>query len=364
MQQRVLSIDYGRGVSVFVMMLVHTLVMYGRHDVQTSATFGQPIHIAGRGAAMFLVAMGFSFALSRKTSAQAARRGAQLFVRGYVMNVLMFLVPYFGRFMPDSFVRVYGFQPPIQLAQLGYLLLTADVLQLAGIAFALMALLRGLLVRPRIIFGVALAVALASSTLRGYRPGIAGIDYVCDLLWGAEYDVYFPVFPWFAVILYGVYLGRLYQSFGCDSERLDAAMLRLGPPLAIVGYWLCQHDPDLHYGDFYHGGFGSTLTSMGIASLLFCVVHRLTPFLLGHCLGTVLRYASAHVTRLYMIQWVLLCWGMGLVGFQEGGELAVLSLALALMVLTLASEWVMQQAARVGREGRAGVGSSEPLREV
>jgi len=342
MQQRVLAIDFGRGASVFVMMLVHTLVMYGRPDLQMSPAFGEPIQSAGRGTAMFLVAMGFSFALSRKSAAYALRRGAQLFVLGYVMNALLFLVPYFGQFMPESFIRIYGFEPPIQPGQLMYLLLTADVLQLAGISFALMGILRAWLVRTRFVLGLSLVVALVSAELRGYRPRIAGLDYACDLLWGAEYGVYFPVFPWFAVILYGVYLGRLYQSLSCDAERLDGMMLRLGLPLAIGGYALCQVDPDYHYRDFYHGGFGSALTSMGIASLLFCLAHRLTPFFLRHRLGAVLSHASERVTQLYVTQWVLLCWGMGLAGFQQHGELAVLALAVALMVLALASDGLLR----------------------
>jgi hypothetical protein len=349
MQHRVLAIDFGRGASVFVMMLVHTLVMYGRPDLQMSPGFGEPIQIAGRGTAMFLVAMGFSFSLSRKSRAQTARRGAQLFALGYLMNALLFLVPYFAHFMPESFVRIYGFEPPMQPTQLGYLLLTADVLQLAGLSSLLMALFGAWLGRPRVVLALSLAVALLSAELRGYRPHISGLDYVCDLLWGAEYNVYFPLFPWFAVILYGVYLGKLYQSLACDAERLDDAMLRLGLPLALGGYLLCQIDPDYHYRDFYHGGFGSTLASMGIATLLFCLAHRLTPFFLRHRLGAVLRLASERVTQLYVIQWVLLCWGMALVGFQEHGELAVLALAAVLMVLALASDRLLSAILRSQR---------------
>ncbi|MFT3922290.1 MAG: heparan-alpha-glucosaminide N-acetyltransferase domain-containing protein [Myxococcales bacterium] len=342
--QRVIAIDFGRGASVFVMMLVHTLLMYGRPDVQTSATFGMPIHFAGRGAAMFLVAMGFSFALSEKTPTQAARRGATLFALGYVMNLLSFLVPYFGQFMPESFVRSYGFVPPIQPAGLLYLLLTGDVLQLAGISAGLMALLRGLLVRPYFVLASSLAVALVSSGLRGYRPQIAGLDYLCDLMWAADSNVFFPVFPWLSVILYGVFLGRLYQHAGCDVERLLRVMLRLGLALAVVGYVLCQVDPATHYGDFFHGGFGSMLASMGSASMLFCLAHWLTPFFVRSRLADVLYRASERVTQLYVIQWVLLCWGMGLVGFQQHGELAVLGLTGIVMVLALASDRLLQEA--------------------
>ena len=57
---RILEIDFGRGLAVFLMMIVHTLWMYGDAATQSESWLGIAIHIIGKGTAAFLVAMGIS----------------------------------------------------------------------------------------------------------------------------------------------------------------------------------------------------------------------------------------------------------------------------------------------------------------
>ena len=139
--KRVLAIDLARGASVPFVVVIHTLWMYGTVETQENTWLGQVIHFIGKGTPMFLLAMGFSFCLSRKQDVQAIiKRGLELLAIGYGMNLFKFIVPYFLGLLPTNFIAAYGWKAPLDFGQLLYLLQTGDILQLAGISVLFMVL--------------------------------------------------------------------------------------------------------------------------------------------------------------------------------------------------------------------------------
>jgi uncharacterized membrane protein len=340
MSRRVIAIDLGRGASVLIMVLVHSFWMYASEEAQAGSAFAEFVHIAGRGTAMFLLAMGFSFVLSRRQPPSLAfKRGLTILALGYFMNALKFLVPILlFKTMPESFIAAYGFQSPLTTGQLMYLLRTGDILQLAGISFILLGVICHYAKNRRVLLGLALLVAAISGLLRGYRPHIYGLDYLCDLLWGDRYSVYFPVLPWFSMVLLGAFFGRLYRDHESDERLVFKTMLRFGLLATAVGGALCIYDRAYHFADFFHTGPGGAILQMGIACCLFWLAYQLAPSVNDTWFGATLRYCSSRVTRLYVIQWVVVCWGMGIVGYHEQNVVQVLLLACIVLAVTLAVE--------------------------
>ena len=115
MNTRLKTIDLARGASVFIMILVHTLWMYSSTTLQSESLFGAVIHILGKGTASFLVAMGLSMALSRRqTPMLLIKRGIQLLLLAYLMNVAKFWLPIeVFNTMPEAFINAYGWQSPL-----------------------------------------------------------------------------------------------------------------------------------------------------------------------------------------------------------------------------------------------------------
>lgn len=341
---RVSAIDLGRGGSVVVMVMVHTLWMYGDLATQRASALGYALHLLGKGTASFLVAMGFSFMLSRSHSVRAAqRRGLTLLALGYAMNLLKFVVPSLLGLTPDAFIEAYGFTPPASAAELLYMAKTGDILQLAGLCLLIMGPLRaklaahgdrpgGLLQRRESLLVWAALVAAAPHLVRGVRAGVPGLDYVLDLLWGGEYDVYFPLFPWFAAVLVGMYFGALYLELDRDADALFGRMLITGLPLSALGLGLVLLWPKAQFNDFFHTGFGGMSYLVGLNLVGLWAVHKLAPRLDATRFGALLHYASRRVTSLYVIQWVVICWGMGVVGYQTlgvGGVVAAIPVTMA-----------------------------------
>ena len=174
--------------------------------------------------------MGFTYALSRKhTILSSIKRGLLLLLAGYVMNFLKFIVPLFLGLLPNNFIEAYGWTPPPTFGNMVYMVLTGDILQLAGMSLLFMGVIHKLALKYSkwipIIATVVVLVLL--EFVRGTHVGILPIDYVLDLLWGADWNVYFAVFPWVGYIFVGMFFGYVYQEKGNDIIAVSYTHLTL-----------------------------------------------------------------------------------------------------------------------------------------
>ena len=337
---RLEAIDFSRGLSVIIMVCVHTLWMYGNSYTQSEAILGNIIHKLGQGTAVFLIAMGISMALSSRTTPfELAKKGVYVLSLGYLMNVLKFIVPIsvFGT-MPESFINAYGWETPLNQGQINYLILTGDILQMAGVSLFLLAIINLFTTNKYAYLMIALFVAAFSQVIRGYQLGIDGLNYVADLLWGENYNVYFPVFPWFSSILVGAFLGKCYAE-NKVLEKLYILSLKWGIALSAVGIALSLYDYEYHFADFFHTGPGGIMYLTGFNLIVFWVVglmiNRFAANKVFKQMQSGLSYCSRHVTTLYVCQWTLVCWGMGVIGFQTLSAWQVVAMMPVMLVITL-----------------------------
>ncbi|XQF94021.1 heparan-alpha-glucosaminide N-acetyltransferase domain-containing protein (plasmid) [Pseudoalteromonas espejiana] len=149
------------------MILVHTLWMYSSTELQSESLFGAVIHILGKGTASFLVAMGLSMALSRRqTPMLLIKRGIQLLLLAYLMNAAKFWLPIdVFNTMPEAFINAYGWQSPLSAGQLQFMVLTGDILQLAGVSLLLFGALN--IARWKTAWIACLAIAIAPRSCKG-----------------------------------------------------------------------------------------------------------------------------------------------------------------------------------------------------
>ena len=338
---RILAIDLARGASVFFVVIIHTLWMYGTVDTQSNTWLGHIVHFMGKGTPMFLLAMGFSFCLSRKQDTKAIiKRGLELLAIGYGMNLFKFIVPYFLGLMPNNFVGAYGWEAPLTGAQLLYLFQTGDILQLAGITLLLMVFIHKFSNNKFIPLILALITALATPIVRGIRLDIVGIDYLLDLLWGAEWNVYFAVFPWASFILVGMFFGLWYKEKNYNDRFIFTQMFWIGVLCTAIGGGLSYYNFEYHFNDYFHLGPGGAVYLAGFNLILFCIAHLIGSYFPNNKFFDFLCYSSKRVTHLYVIQWVLVCWGMGFLGYQQHDAFGVLSILPFTLFATYAVQYL------------------------
>lgn len=340
---RVRAIDLGRGIAVFLMIFVHTLWMYADTETQTNSLLGHVVHFVGKGTAGFLMCMGFSLVLSSKQSiASACKRGVVLMLAGYGMNILKFIVPIsvFGT-MPESFIEAYEWSSPLSTGQLVWLVQTGDILQMAGLSMFIAGLVRAYVHNKYAVLAIALFIAAISRELTGFQLDIPYLEYPFELLFGGNYHVYFPVFPWCSFILIGLFLGMLVRDANWDYNQVFDRGLYLALPGLIIGGALCLYAPEYHIGNFFHHGFGGVLWLAGINFLLLWIINKLVSGSTSNPVTRFLDYCSQRVTTMYVIQWTLICWGMGIIGFQTLNAWQTVALMPVMVALSFAVQQLL-----------------------
>jgi uncharacterized membrane protein len=326
--KRILAIDIARGMSVIFMILIHTMLIYGDIPTQTNTILGEITLWLGRGTTMFLVSMGISFVLSRRQSfLKVCKRGLYILAIGYGMNFLKFLVPefIFGG-LPEAFVSAYGLKSGTLETGMFFLLL-GDILQLAGVTLFIMGIINHFSKSKYVPLIVALAIIAISKEISGYRIGIVGLDYICDLFFSDRFNVYFPVFPWSAFILLGMFLGRWYKELEENQAVFFRRMLLLGLVFSAIGGILNLTNYEYHFGDYYHLGPGGSILILGVNMIFYWLVNFIVNlFKEDNPVFEGLIFCSKNVTSLYVIQWVLINWGMYVIGFWEHDQITVLCL--------------------------------------
>ena len=343
MNQRLKTIDLARGASVFIMIIVHTLWMYGTTTLQSSSAFGAVIHVLGKGTASFLVAMGLSMALSRRqTPVLLIKRGMQLLLLAYLMNAAKFWLPIeVFNTMPESFINAYGWQSPLSAGQLQFMLLTGDILQLAGVSLLLFGALNIARWKTGFIAALAVIIALTSQFLRGQQFTLS--PYISDLFFANNYQVYFPVFPWISAILTGYVLGRLYLSHQQNAEYLYKVCAQLGAVLLIIGAAWLMVDFKGQFNNFFHLNGGGISYLIGLNLCALAAIQFIFANKYNGPITRALLYASKHVTALYVIQWVLICWFMGALGYHTLSLWPTLCMMVLMSLLTFAVHSVYLQ---------------------
>ncbi|MCY4044694.1 MAG: heparan-alpha-glucosaminide N-acetyltransferase domain-containing protein [Cellvibrionales bacterium] len=338
-------VDYGRGLAVLLMIFVHTLWMYADKTVQNDSMLGTIIHFVGKGTAAFLFLMGLSMVLSTRQSLKHdCLRGLLILAFAYVMNALKFIVPIsvFGT-MPESFVNAYGWQSPLNTSQLLYLLGTGDILQMVGISLFLIGIIRHFVANPWIILALGLCIAAVSGELRGLANHHENISYLGRLFFSNHYQVYFPIFPWMSFILFGLAFGKWLVLKNFEHKKLFDASLIIGFAGCAIGGGFMAWDFEYHFNNFFHAGFGGVLYLIGVNMLLFYGIHRIVEARIDNPFTRFLGYLSKRVTSIYIIQWVLICWGMGIIGFNTLSAGETLAMMPVMLALSIGVQWLKEK---------------------
>ena len=336
---RILVLDLGRGWAVLGLAIVHTLWMFSDPSTQMDSSLGKIIHLLNKGAAAFLVWMGMSLMLSRTQSFMGdIVRGIFILALAYMMNVLKFIVPIevFGT-MPEAFIEAYGWQSPLNTDQLMYLASTGDILQLAGISLLMIAFIRQFVPSKWGVLAIAFFILSISREVAGYQPGIAGLDYLADLFFAVNYHIYFPVVPWFSFILFGMFLGMLLKEYDYDHNRLFKNTLWMGFITMAMGGGLCAYNYEYHFGNYFHHGPGGTIFLLGVNFVFIWLAYILVEKVVNKEGKAVqlLTWCSQRITSIYIIQWVVICWSMGVVGFHTLNVTETLAMMPIMLGLTL-----------------------------
>jgi uncharacterized membrane protein len=317
---RIRAFDLARGLAIVFMVMIHVLGHYG-NEASWASPLGQVVIFLGgpTAAPVFMFLMGASLAFSRRASASGiARRGLWLLFLAYTLNVLRGVLP-----ASLGLATGYVTEADISPYTPATLMTLVDIHQMAGLALLVIAALTALLVASgRLVLrvgliGLAVVVGLVSPSLWGTTTGLAPVDLGLALLWGTDWNVFFPLFPWIVYPLVGFAYGRTLVAQP-DRRRFVRRMGLVGLAVAAAGVAIIAVlHPSIAVEDYWRQRPGVLLAILGVVlawlALADVVVSRVRP----NAVFDRLYGWSGRVTAMYCIHWILIGWGVGLVGHRD-----------------------------------------------
>jgi len=182
--------------------------------------------------------------------------------------------------------------------------------------------------------GVAMAVGLVSPVVWGIASGQPVVDLGLALLWGTDWNVFFPLFPWIVYPLVGFAYGRVVVSSAVPRAVVRrAGVIGLGLGLAGIGLIAAFH-PTIAVSDYWRQAPPILLAIVGLVLAWLAVAD----FVVGAIRATpgfaVLSGWSRRVTSMYCVLWILIGWGVALVGHRRLELPAVVLAIVAVLVVT------------------------------
>jgi uncharacterized membrane protein len=339
-RERIRAFDLARGIAVVFMIGVHVLWHWGAPATWVSPV-GQVISFLGgpTAAPVFMFLMGASLAFTSRTSFRSlAVRGLWLVWLGYLLNVLRGVVP-------AALGLATGVVTTEQIAPftLPWLLTTVDVHHMAGLSLIALAAIR-IAARPSWVWVAIAAIVVATGPfVRGLEFGTPLLDAPLTPVLGGAPNVYYAVVPWIAYPLVGAVFGSIVARAmdGSARTKVFRRAAVLGLALCATGIGLFIVDPPTFDvatywrmpPSYFIGILGLVLVWLWGCDLVVRHVpaNRAFAFLYGW---------SANVIAIYFTHWLVVGWGIGVVGFRDLPlEGALLGIAAAIAVTAVLSRF-------------------------
>jgi uncharacterized membrane protein len=332
--KRLLSIDLARGLAVFFMIAVHTLEVFASEEVKDSV-FGQIIEFFGGppAAPVFMTLMGFSFIYSSKSALKPRLlRGFKIFLSGYILNIIRGVLPFtFSSYLKMDIIETF----PLEELNAYTIFTLVDILQFAGIALMIMALIQEFKINKYVILFSAFLISMLSPFLWGVNLNIPVIDQILELFWGDQpiefgfiaNKIAFPVFPWLSFPLLGMFLGDTMKNTN-DQNRTFKHFGIGGILVLLFGVAISYNNIEYHFNDYYHSRQGAMLFMCGFVVFWIYITKIAIDKLPMNKLFDLLFKWSKGVTNIYFAQWIIIIWSIAFFGINQSSYYTIVVLIL------------------------------------
>jgi uncharacterized membrane protein len=329
-RERVRAFDLAAGLAVFFMILVHVLWHWGAPDTW-STPVGQAIsYAAGPTAApVFTFLMGVSLGAAPRLGLRTlVVRGLWLVTLGYVLNL-------FRGVIPAALGLSTGVITADQVAPytLWWLATTVDLHHVIGLSMVIIALLRTRSAPGWAWLGLGGALVLAAPWLRTVVFGTPILDAPFTPIIGSAPNVYYAVVPWLIYPLAGATLGRIIAD---APDR--TAVFRRGAMIGLVlsavgGILIAIQRPGFDVFTYWRQPASFVVAIFGIILIWLALCDLVTrrPWVDRHL--RVVYGWSDRVIAMYFTHWIIVGWGVGVVGFRQlalGPVLVAMAVAVVL----------------------------------
>jgi uncharacterized membrane protein len=340
-RERVRAFDLAAGLAVFFMILVHILWHWGEQSTWTTPVGLAISFAAGPTAApVFVFLMGASLGAAERTSFRdMAARGLWLVFLGYVLNFLRGVIP--AALGLASGVITADQVAPYTLWWLGT---TVDLHHMVGFSLIAIAALRTRVEPGWVWIALAGLLILIAPSLRTFAVGNSLLDAPLTPFVGSAPNVYYAVVPWLMYPLVGAVFGRII-THAADRAAIFRRGAAIGAALIAAGLVLIYlQKPGFDVYTYWRqpASFAVAIFGVILVWLALCDLVTRRPAI-DRRLRIVYGW-SDRVIAMYFTHWIIVGWGVGLVGFRALGLGPVL---VAMAVAVVATSYLSRFAVRL-----------------
>ncbi|MEG0340303.1 MAG: hypothetical protein RR573_10340, partial [Oscillospiraceae bacterium] len=233
-----------------------------------------------------------------------AHRGVKLLLLGYALNFFRETI----LIIIANGLKLQVNPPRDLISSIG----AVDILQLAGMSFLLMALIKKASLNIRMILCVALLLqALGTLFIGFFQSAPIPLQYIAGLLFYANDYTTFPATAWFIYPALGVCFAYLLRRVN-DKYRFYKSVLWMSATL-LLSVTICSYAMGIEITSYfvlpsyYQQGFLSSLLNSSAVGIAISLYYYLSCLIKGR-LKNVIQYISANITVIYIAQWLLIAY--------------------------------------------------------
>ena len=302
------ELDIGKALPILCMPFVHCIIeCCTEEQLLHGIPYAFDMFIGGPfSAPLFMFCMGATIHFSKNNSPrQLAKRGLKLLLFGIILNICCYLIPYLSGYAVTGDAEQF-------LTPLPFYMFSIDILQFAGAALLIIALMLQLKLPKIGMLGIAAALSLAGSVIRGIDLNYDAANVILGWFVGTENEAglvgsYFPIFNWFLFPVSGYLFGWLLRRVK-DKKKFYLLFSPLSLIASTAYFVIGDH---FEIGMFAEGenAYYHMLTYDTVACIaftfgllgLYCALAHILP----ETIKRFFTYTSRNITAFYCIHWVL-----------------------------------------------------------
>lgn len=311
---RQLELDVAKAFAVIFMITVHVFdhmtAMNGKFLPKFVELLGCP-----PAAGVFMLAMGVGMVYTRHNSPKEfAVRGVKLLIMGYVLN-------FFRETLLVWIASLLQIENSYENESLFSTLMTVDILQFAGAAFLITALLKKLNAKPWQIFTVAIIMHAVGNLCVGLFDNTPEtVQYPLGVLLFTNDETAFPAFQWYIYPAVGICFGEVLKHVNDkDKFYLRMEIFAISALFCVtVGCIRAKVSiTDMFMtAEYYSQSLLTTLWCMSIVFLCIPIYYIISKVLNKRAV-TAVKYISSNVNTIYIIQWLVITYTIAIMEISD-----------------------------------------------